>query len=77
MPPQTPQPQQHMANVATLAPIVPTPRGVSSPAPLILCPVDIISRVGRTGISIMLIPKRVSVSSLSLRMDHVGGPLHI
>jgi hypothetical protein len=35
--------------------IVPTPRGISSHAPLLLCPEGIIPRVGRTGISIMLI----------------------
>ena len=37
---------------------VPTPRGVSSPTPMILCPMDIKPRVGRTDISITLIPLR-------------------
>ena len=35
--------------------IVPTPRGVSSHAPLLLCTEDILPRVGRTGIPITLI----------------------
>ena len=35
--------------------IVPTPRGVSSHAPLVSCPEGIIPRVGRTGIPITLI----------------------
>jgi hypothetical protein len=52
--------------VVTPVSIVPTPRGVSSPAPMILSPVDIISRVGRTGISIMLILSGVIVSSLEV-----------
>ena len=34
---------------------VPTPRGVSNPTPLLLCPKGIIPRVGQTGISITLI----------------------
>ena len=47
-----------MVTLVTLVTIVPTPRGVSSPAPLILCPMNIIPRVGRTGISVTLIPLR-------------------
>jgi len=47
-----------MVTLVTLITIMPTPRGVSSLAPLILCSVDIIPRVGRTGMSITLIPLR-------------------
>ena len=42
-------------------------------APLILSPVDIISRVGQTGISIMLILPGVSVSSLLLTTPSMFG----
>ena len=58
----------HPKPMVTLVSIVSTPSGVSSLAPLILCPVDIISRVGRTGISITLIPLRSTFifSSISL-----------
>ena len=48
--------------------IVPTPRGISSHAPLLLCPEGIIPRVGRTGISITLILGQRFFSSLS---DHL------
>ena len=44
--------------LVTLLTIVPTPRGVSSPASPILCPGDIILGVGQTSISITLIPLR-------------------
>ena len=46
--------------------IVPTPREVSSLAPLILCPLDIIPRVDLTGISITLIPLRSTFLLTSL-----------
>ena len=67
--PTTPQPQlychykdQYVIKVpmVTLVSIVPNARGVCSPAPLILCPMNIIPRVGRTGISITLIPLRLA-----------------
>ena len=38
--------------MVTLVIIVPTPRGVSIHAPLLLCPESMISKVSRTGISI-------------------------
>ena len=47
--------------------IVPTRRGVSSPAPLLLCPEGIIPRMGRTGISIMLILGQRFFSSLQFK----------
>ena len=47
-----------MVILVTMITIVPTPKGVSSLAPLILCPMDIIPRVGRTGMSIALISMR-------------------
>ena len=48
---------------------LPTPRGVSSHASLLLCPEGIIPRVGRTGISIMLIiGQRLFSLSLSLSL---------
>ena len=55
-----------MITLVTLVTIVPTPRGVSNPASLILCPVSIIPRVGRTGISITLIPLRSTCFLFSL-----------
>ena len=42
-----------MITLVTLVTIVPTPRRVSKPTPPILCPVDIIPRVGRTDISLI------------------------
>jgi hypothetical protein len=53
--------------------IILTLRGVSNPLPLILCSLDIISRVGRTGISIMPIPTKINVSSLS-KSRHSNNP---
>ena len=47
-----------MVTLVTLVTIVPTPRGVGTHAPLTLCLMNIISRVGWTGISITLIPLR-------------------
>ena len=53
-----------MVILVTLVTIVPAPRGVSSPAPLLLCPKGIIPRVGRMGISITLIHGQRLLSSL-------------
>ena len=53
----------HSISIVTLVilvTIVPTSRGVSSPAPLILCLMNIIPRVGQTSISITLIPLRLA-----------------
>ena len=55
-------------HLASLVTIVPTPRGVSSPAPLVLCPEGIIPRVGQTGIPITLITWSAFLLSLSLSL---------
>ena len=53
--------------------IVPTPRGVSSHAPLLLCPEGIIPRVGRTCISITLTyGQRLFSLSLKMHSSHVS-----
>ena len=75
------QPLSFHGHLVILVIIVPTPRGFSSPAPMLLCPEGIIPRVGRTRISITL--SLVSVSSLSSHVEttkvakqpHCGGLL--
>ena len=61
-----------MVTLVTLVTTVPTPGGVSSPAPLILCLGDIKPKVNRTGISITLISLRSTflLSSLDEGMLH-------
>ena len=55
-----------MPTLVFLVTILPTPRGVSNPTSLILCQVDIIPRVGWTGIIIMLTPIKSTFSTLSI-----------
>jgi hypothetical protein len=50
------QPLSFHDHLALMVTTVPTPRGVNSPTSLILCPKDIIPRVGRTDISNTPIP---------------------
>ena len=55
-----------MAMLASMVTIVPTPRAVSSLAPLILCPVNIIPKGGSNGHFNHADPDRDNVSSLYL-----------
>ena len=57
--------------------IVPTPRGVSSPAPLTLCPVDRIPRVGRTSISMTMIPLRAGSHYGQILRGEAFGPMRM